>query len=369
MTSSLEPRTSDIARATLLTPQGRGAVAVVRLSSESGCDALTAHFLPASGRPWQAPIDGRICYGRWRGAHGVEDVVVARRGDDWEICCHGGDAASRAILDDLATHDVSIVLWTDCFDRQPAALAQARTLPAALVLARQSPTLLATLAERASGLRCAAEGEALLEDVARLHATARWGKHLIEPWRIVIAGPPNVGKSRLLNALTGYDRAIVFDQPGTTRDVVTALVGHDGWIWEVSDTAGIRALDALPGTQDELEAEGIARAEARLAAADAAMLVFDGTQPWNAAAQALVDAHPAALVVFNKCDLAMTRDMRPPGLAISAERGIGLDALRADIHRRLDVPPWSTMDAVIYDSRMVEFLDILRERVRKHSRS
>ena len=59
----------------------------------------------------------------------------------------------------------------------------------------------------------------------------------------MIAGPPNVGKSSLLNALLGYRRAIVFDQPGTTRDVVTSTTAIDGWPVELSDTAGLRSSD------------------------------------------------------------------------------------------------------------------------------
>src|SRR5262249_19824288 len=66
------------------------------------------------------------------------------------------------------------------------------------------------------------------------------GLHLVRPWRVTIAGPPNVGKSSLLNALAGFERAIVFDQPGTTRDVLTVLTAIDGWPIELADTAGWR---------------------------------------------------------------------------------------------------------------------------------
>jgi tRNA modification GTPase len=89
---------------------------------------------------------------------------------------------------------------------------------------------------------------------------------------VVIAGPPNVGKSSLINALLGYQRAIVFDQPGTTRDVLTATTAIDGWPVELADTAGIREGD------DAIETEGVARALAEIRAADLVVEVWDASQ-------------------------------------------------------------------------------------------
>ncbi len=91
--------------------------------------------------------------------------------------------------------------------------------------------------------------------VAHLDAVLRWtdlGTHLATPWRVVLAGAPNVGKSSLINALLGYGRAIVFDQPGTTRDVVTADAAIEGWPITLADTAG------LHDASDATESAGIA---------------------------------------------------------------------------------------------------------------
>ena len=98
---------------------------------------------------------------------------------------------------------------------------------------------------------------------------------------MVIAGPPNVGKSSLINALLGFQRAIVFDLPGTTRDVVTAVTALDGWPVELSDTAGLRSSD------DPLELAGIEQAHRQAAAADCLLLVFDASQPWSARESAI----------------------------------------------------------------------------------
>src|SRR5262249_7726954 len=65
------------------------------------------------------------------------------------------------------------------------------------------------------------------------------GRHLVEPWKVVVAGPPNVGKSSLVNALAGYQRSVVSEVAGTTRDAVSVRTAFDGWPVELIDTAGL----------------------------------------------------------------------------------------------------------------------------------
>ena len=85
-------------------------------------------------------------------------------------------------------------------------------------------------------------------------------------------GAPNVGKSSLINALAGYERAIVSAMPGTTRDVVTVTTAIDGWPVQLSDTAGFR------DTQDELESAGIELATLALSRAEVVMYVHDAAE-------------------------------------------------------------------------------------------
>ena len=88
------------------------------------------------------------------------------------------------------------------------------------------------------------------------------GLHLARPWQVVVAGPPNVGKSSLINALAGYPRAIVHWAPGTTRDAVTVETVLDGWPVELCDTAGLRtAGDAVERAGIELARRKMAQAE------------------------------------------------------------------------------------------------------------
>src|SRR5207244_3542080 len=99
------------------------------------------------------------------------------------------------------------------------------------------------------------------------------GRHLVEPWKVVVAGAPNVGKSSLVNALAGYQRAVVSEVAGTTRDAVSVQLAFDGWPVELTDTAGLRDAEGL-------EAEGIERARRVLAEADLVLWVVDGAEEW-----------------------------------------------------------------------------------------
>ena len=128
--------------------------------------------------------------------------------------------------------------------------------------------------------------------------------------RVVVAGPPNTGKSSLLNALAGQERAIVTDLPGTTRDHIEVPLAIAGVPVLLTDTAGLRE------TRDQVEAIGVARASALVASAD--IVVWLG-------APAEAPLHPRRLLVHPKADLGGTA---PPGsIAVSAVTGQGLGEL------------------------------------------
>ncbi len=155
----------------------------------------------------------------------------------------------------------------------------------------------------------AAAAKALAAELGEWLARPR-AEPLKEGVRVVVAGPPNAGKSSLVNALAGADKAIVTDIPGTTRDSIEVPLSLDGLPLLLVDTAGLRASD------DVVEAIGVARAEGQLGRAD---LVLWLGEPETA------PAHPRLLRIHAQCD---RRGPGPEGsLAVSAWSGEGLDAL------------------------------------------
>jgi len=163
--------------------------------------------------------------------------------------------------------------------------------------------------------RVVAEVGALAAELRAQLVDFRRGERLREGLMIAVVGPPNVGKSSLVNVLAGQDVAIVSPLPGTTRDALEVRLDLDGVLATLVDTAGLR------DTTDVIEAEGVRRARRRLEDADLVVSVFDAAEP-------LVGPLPLGahvLAVANKCDLAPA----PAGaLGVSALTGEGLANLR-----------------------------------------
>lgn len=182
---------------------------------------------------------------------------------------------------------------------------------------------------------------------ARLDALAsswRLGSLLRDGALVVLCGKPNAGKSSLLNALLGRDRAIVSPEAGTTRDSIEEPFSVCGIPVRLVDTAGLRA------SGNGIEAEGVARAKALAGRADVAIEVIDATEGGLAGAVAAAKA-AGRIVALNKTDLAPgageafadERDV----VGVSAKCGTGLDALAARIAARLDVAPAAESGAAV----------------------
>jgi tRNA modification GTPase len=277
-------------------------------------------------------------------------------------------AAVETILDDLRNRGVVILAWSQWIQQQSAdplqtaaqiELTRALTLRAAGIL----------LDQYRGALR--AELEALLvqlqqRDISdgpfrgfqhrllRLRERSSVGLHLTQPWRVALVGPPNVGKSSLLNRLVGFQRAIVYDQPGTTRDVVTAHTAFDGWPVELFDMAGMRE------TSDQVEQSGVVMARQAARQADLLVFLVETDSSANAGRQLSTAVESGSrqgeypdlqslqlptevpvIRVLSKWDLRASENREAPDgwLGISSKTGEGLETLMEAITRRLVPDP------------------------------
>lgn len=180
----------------------------------------------------------------------------------------------------------------------------------------------------------------LMDHMNRLMRDCARQQHVRNGFRVACIGSVNAGKSTLFNALVGKNRSIVSDIEGTTRDVVDATITHDGVLLTVVDTAGIRFAG------DVVEQIGIERSRAEAATADVILLVIDAARHVLAFEDDLYQellrkyAHKV-IIVFNKDDKAMVGQEllacidQQVSLRISAETGLGIDGVFAEIHKKI----------------------------------
>ncbi len=343
-----------------LTPTARGAIASLLIEGPGALRRAQALFHSASGRPLSDKVPDRLFFGNW-GAEPAEPVVVRVRSEhSVEVHCHGGRAAVARIQQALVEQGCHCLPWQSWVQRHASdairtaawiALAEARTERTAAILLDQFQGALSraiqSVVELLRNGGAAEAGRRLQQLLLRVPI----GLHLIRPWRVVIAGPPNAGKSTLLNAIVGFGRAIVDPQAGTTRDLVSSVTAVDGWLVELCDSAGLR------DTAHPVEQAGVAVARQALSEADLVVLVFDRAASWSAADEALVATEPGAIVVHNKADLdAASVGSRPQGLHLSALRQSGLEDLLREISLRLVPNPPEPGEAVPFTPDQAEGL-------------
>jgi tRNA modification GTPase len=299
---------------------------------------------PSAARLPEATEPGWFALGRF-GHELADEVVVALKRSapiPWvEVHCHGGREVVRLLMETFTKHGVQSCTWQQ-FERltqeHPVsalaciALTHALTTrTAAILLDQHQGAFLRAVDTIQEALTRDDGGEAkrLLDELAR-HTSV--GRHLTTPWRVVVAGAPNVGKSSLVNALSGFPRCIVAATPGTTRDVVTTLIAVEGWPVELADTAGMREGAEL------LEGQGIGLAQRSAAAADLCLWVDDTSMPPVGPSLPVTNLRR----IINKVDLpaAWDLDQAPDAVRISARTGAGLDELcHALAHWLMPDPP------------------------------
>ena len=370
----------------IATPQGTGGIGIIRVSGAEALRIARMVFRPVRGplgeiAPYTARYgnivaadgttidDGLLLYMRAPHSYTGEDVV--------ELQCHGGAVVLREVLlrtweagarpaapgeftkraflhgrIDLTRAEgvMELIAAKSVRSARAARERMAGALSNEITAIRQR--LLGAIARIEAGIDFpeddipTASSAALMEDiraakeaVERLRAGANAGRILREGVKTVIVGRPNVGKSSLLNALIGTERAIVTDVPGTTRDIIEEEVSIDGIPLRLLDTAGLRAAE------DEVERLGVARTEQHLGDAELVLAVFDSSAALTDEDRELIarlrtmNAH--IIILCNKEDCASVLrvtdfdEINAPVLMISAQAGTGLDALRETIAARV----------------------------------
>lgn len=357
--------------AAVATAPGRGGVAIVRVSGPEAfqvVERLTGH-IPKPRRvslesirvdPNLTLIDTAVVLA-FKGPHSYtgEDVV--------EFQCHGGSVTPRRVLEAclasgarlahrgefteraflngrLSYDEAESVL--DLVDAKTDRAADAALRGVSGECRKETRGIYDALVDISSTVEHALDVseeelpssffDGLVSSVAAISARldeairrAKEGKILRDGALVVIAGPPNAGKSSLLNALLGESRAIVSATPGTTRDSIEEWLDIDGWPVRLVDTAGLRETD------DDIEGEGVARARDLMEKAD---IVLNLT-PADANRESPVARHPSpstrTIEVFSKCDLAANSEDFGV-ISVSAKTGEGLDTLRGAIAAELE---------------------------------
>lgn len=333
--------------AAVATPHGTGGLAVIRISGEQSIARAQEVFQPIRGG-MPAEMAGYTCaYGYlMRDGERLDDVVLtvfraphSYTGENVvEIACHGGryltETLLRAVLCDavrlaepgeftkraflngkLSLTQAEAVADLISASGENAAKAARRLREGATFrrISGFSETLLNVLSDLAvwadypdedipevDGGALERRLSGLLADMQGLLDTYGYGKILREGLYTVIAGKPNVGKSTLFNALSGYERSIVTSLAGTTRDVVEEQVRVGGYTLRLSDTAGMRE------TTEQVEKLGVERSLACLKEADLILAVFDTSRPMEEEDVSLLKQLPVerTICVCNKTDIA-----------------------------------------------------------------
>lgn len=339
--------------AAVSTPPGRGGIAVIRISGPLSSSVSDRVFSPRDGKPLSAHAPRTAVYGDIIGEDGVIDDGIALlfrapasyTGEDIaEISCHGGVLLTQLVLEAVfaagarpagpgeftkraflggklgLTKAESVIDLIDAESRGQIALAsaQSRGMLSGRIseLYDRMKRLAASIAVMsdypdedmsdidADGVK--KELSDIMSSLEELAGTYRTGRSVREGIAACICGRPNVGKSSLLNALAGEDRAIVTPLAGTTRDVISEKLMIGRCAVRISDTAGIR------DTSDEIEKLGVERAESEMMKSELIIAVFDGSSALTdddmrfiGGIRSAVSADPSKKIaaVINKSDL------------------------------------------------------------------
>ena len=366
--------------ASVTTAKGTGAISSIHLTGPSAKAIIKKIFKPTGGKKADFDI-GEILTGNVLDREQVIDQVVigCESAGSFSINCHGNPIIVEMIMQLLNSHGAEPAGAEEMLERRftkndrintiatEAKLAQLKavTLEGVKLIANQPAGGLGKI----TGQWLANMNSLTLEDIAekcsRILADSKTAHLIVNGCKVVIAGPPNSGKSTLLNCLSGRQKAIVTNTAGTTRDWVTGRCRIESLLMELVDTAG---LDKNLSEKNSVDEESQRRAVRLLANCDLALVVLDGSKKFERASSTPPKLQSCKiLVVFNKMDLGKKLDESrldfdfTDAVRISAKSGDGIDALLKKIRDVLGVADFDLKSAVCFTQRQQNLLEKLSE--------
>lgn len=347
-------------RYSFLTGSGKAAIGVAWFCGPATVELLQRCFQAVKKIDLSASVTGAVVYGKWSfwgtGSPVEEDVVVLKWGPiEYEVHTHGGEQSRACLRRTFESHGFEELESEQWLRRQVGSELSAAVASGLLNCQTERAARLLLGQELAWGrllnelrrLIAQQDGLRLVEAITEVLSRKSVATHLTKPWRVVLAGLPNVGKSSLINAICGFERAIVHSTPGTTRDVVTQQIVIDGWLFEIADTAGQRSAEG------EIEQAGIERARGVWQTADCRVEVRDASERGEAARFAIEPA--ADLIVANKVDLSGA-EVEVGELPVSARTGAGLTQLKLAMVQRVLPRAVLPIESLPVTEPLVEFL-------------
>lgn len=335
--------------AAVSTPYGKGGIAVIRISGNKSLEIVSKIFFPKSGKNVSEYKSGFAIYGSFADGDGVFDdgLVTFFKGpksftgeDTAELSCHGGILVTQRLLNAClcagAEYAAPGEFTKRAFINGKISLSQAEGIGGIIdavtdkhlsISANQSRGSLSkkidAIADRLIALAASVyayidypdedmtdvtidEMKDILcqirNDVNKLMATFKYGKAISDGVKTVIAGRPNMGKSSIMNFLAGYERALVSDIAGTTRDVVTEKIRFGDIVLNVADTAGLHS------SHDVIEKMGMEKSLEYLKNADLVFVVADASEGLQAEDLDVIESvrefgkEDSSVLIFNKTD-------------------------------------------------------------------